>query len=43
LDKRINQVAEEVLVKWKGLEPEESTWEPLEVIKEDVDEIVENY
>jgi hypothetical protein len=41
LDKRINQGVEEVLVKWKGFEPEESTWEPLEIIKEDVPHLVE--
>jgi hypothetical protein len=43
MDKRINQGVEEVLVKWKGFEPEESTWEPLEIIKEDVPQLVESF
>jgi hypothetical protein len=39
LDFRSSKGQEELLVKWRGFDEREATWEPLEVIRDDVPEL----
>jgi hypothetical protein len=43
LSSRISKGQQEVLVQWRGFSIEEATWEPSEVIKEDVPELYERF
>jgi hypothetical protein len=43
LDSRISKGQREVLVKWRGFDDREATWEPSEVIREDVPNLVEEF
>jgi hypothetical protein len=43
LDERLNNGNQEVLVRWKGFEVEEATWEPLGKILEDVPELYNSF
>jgi hypothetical protein len=43
LKERDNKGTKELLVKWRGFEEEEATWEPLETIIEDVPQLYESF
>jgi hypothetical protein len=43
LGERDNKGTHEVLVKWRGFDADEATWEPLETILEDVPQIYQDF
>ena len=43
LDYRIEEGKEEVLVKWFGFDQKDSTWEPIDKLREDVPELLESF